>query len=403
MKTFSYKAVTKEGKVIEGEKNAEEKANIYSELIADGNSVISIDEQVKGKLFSNFSISFGNVKQLDLIVFSKNLGKMISAGLPMVRSLEIMEKQAKVGKFKKVLKDINEGVSKGKTLSECLNSHNDVFSTLFVAMVKAGEESGNLSDSLSIIANQMERTYALKKKIKGAMMYPAIVLIAMILITILMLIFIVPTLTATFESLNVDLPLSTKIIIESSKFIKGNMLATLFGLIVLVVGAGMYFKTKGGKKFLDYTFLHTPMINDITRKINSARTARTLSSLLASGVEYTTAVGITQEVLQNSYYKNIMKEAGEVIVKGGNISEIFASHTGLYPMFVSEMASVGEETGKLSEMLLEVAKFYEEEVEQKTKDMSTVIEPFLMIVIGAAVGFFALSMMSPMYSLADKI
>ena len=403
MKTFSYKAVTKEGKVIEGEKNAEEKTNIYSELIADGNSVISIDEQVKGKLFSNFSISFGNVKQLDLIVFSKNLGKMISAGLPMVRSLEIMEKQAKVGKFKKVLKDINEGVSKGKTLSECLNSHNDVFSTLFVAMVKAGEESGNLSDSLSIIANQMERTYALKKKIKGAMMYPAIVLIAMILITILMLIFIVPTLTATFESLNVDLPLSTKIIIESSKFIKGNMLATLFGLIVLVVGAGMYFKTKGGKKFLDYTFLHTPMISDITKKINSARTARTLSSLLASGVEYTTAVGITQEVLQNSYYKDIMKEAGEVIVKGGNISEIFSSHVGLYPMFVSEMASVGEETGKLSEMLLEVAKFYEEEVEQKTKDMSTVIEPFLMIVIGAAVGFFALSMMSPMYSLADKI
>ncbi len=403
MKTYFYKAVNKQGEIVEGEKTGESKEAISTEIASQGLTAIYVEEKTGRKLFSNISFSFGRVKEQDLIVFARNLGKMIASGLPVVRALEIMEKQAKEGKFKKVLVDINDGVSKGKTISECLSEHKEVFSTLFVSMVRAGEESGNLSESLEIVSGQMERTYILKKKIKGAMMYPGIILFAMILIATLMLIFVVPTLTATFKGLGVDLPMSTKIIIYVSEFINNNLLLTLFAVICVVVLGGMYFRTKNGKRVLDYVFLKTPLIGDITKKVNSARTARTLSSLLSSGVEYTIAVGITEDVLQNSYYKSVLKEAGEVIVKGGSISEIFSSRVNLYPLYVSEMAKVGEETGKLSEMLLEVAKFYEEEVEQKTKDMSTVIEPFLMILIGGAVGFFALSMMSPMYSLADKI
>jgi len=314
-----------------------------------------------------------------------------------------MEKQAKKGKFQTVLQNINDQVSKGTALSDAMEDHPETFSNLFISMLRAGEESGNLSESLEIVGTQMEKTYLLKKKIKGAMMYPAVILVAMVIIAILMLVFIVPTLTATFTELNVDLPVTTQLIIGVSDFLRNNAIATLFGIVAFFVLGGMFLKSKKGQRTLDFVLLHTPIISDITKKINAARTARTLSSLLSSGVEFTTAVGIAEDVMQNSYYKTILKQAGEVIVKGGNISEVFSQHEKLYPLFVGEMAAVGEETGKLAEMLFEVAKFYEEEVEQKTKDMSTVIEPFLMILIGGGVGFFAISMMSPMYSLADKI
>ncbi len=403
MKTFNYKAIRKEGGTVEGEKMAEDKASLVVMLRKEGLSVVTIEEAKTNTWWKSFSVFGGSVKEQDKIVFAKNLGKMIGAGLPMVRSLEIMEKQAKNGKFKNVLQNLNDQVSKGSALSDAMENHPNVFSKLFVSMLRAGEESGNLTDSLAIVGEQMERTYLLKKKVKGAMMYPGVILSAMILIGVLMLMFVVPTLTTTFEGLGIDLPLSTRIVIGVSDFLRNNILATLFGAIAVFTVLGMFFRSARGQKTLDFVFLHTPVIKGITVKVNAARTARTLSSLLSSGVEYTTAVGITEDVIQNSYYKVVLKEAGEVIVKGGNISELFADNVKLYPLFVSEMSSVGEETGKLSEMLLEVAKFYEDEVEQKTKDMSTIIEPFLMILIGGAVGFFALSMMSPMYSLADKI
>lgn len=403
MKTYSYKAIKKDGAVAAGEKMAEDKATLVTLLRKEGLSVVTIEENKSRDWMKNIVIWSGGVKEQDIISFAKNLGKMIGAGLPMVRSLEIMEKQAKPGKFKTVLQNINDQVTKGKAVSDALEDHSDVFSKLFVSMLRAGEEGGNLAESLAIVGEQMEKTYLLKKKIKGAMMYPGVIMCAMIIIGVLMLMFVVPTLTTTFEGLGIELPLSTRMVIGTSDFLRNNILASLFGVIALVTVSGMYARSKQGKRVLDFVFLHTPVIRDITKKVNAARTARTLSSLLSSGVEYTTAVGITENVMQNSYYKAIMKDAGDVIVKGGNISEIFAKNEKLYPLFVSEMSAVGEETGKLAEMLHEVAKFYEEEVEQKTKDMSTVIEPFLMIVIGAAVGFFALSMMSPMYSLADKI
>jgi len=401
MKTFTYKAIKSDGETINGEKTANQKGDVSRELEADGSMVISIEEK-KTNSFGKIEFSFGRVKEQEKIVFAKNLGKMIGAGLPVMRALEIMEKQSK-GKFQKALLDISEGVSKGDTLSATMKNHPHIFSALFIAMVSAGEESGNLSESLAIISGQMERTYVLKKKIKGAMMYPAIILFAMVVIAILMLIFIVPTLTATFSGLNVELPLSTRFLIGSSNLLRYNIIASIFSMVAIVVVAGIFFRSKRGMRVLDFVFLHVPLISDITKKINSARTARTLSSLLSSGVEYVSAVGITGEVIQNSYYREIIADAGNVIVKGGSISETFEKNSKFYPLFVSEMAKVGEETGKLSEMLLEVAKFYEEEVEQRTKDMSTVIEPFLMILIGTAVGFFALAMMSPMYSLADKI
>lgn len=225
----------------------------------------------------------------------------------------------------------------------------------------------------------------------------------MITIGVLMLIYLVPTLTSTFKDLNVSLPFSTKMVIWLSDFLKNHIIINL--LILITVGLVFYFsiKTKRGKRALDTFVLHVPVISGIVKDLNSARTARTFSSLLSSGVDVLVAVRITQDVIQNSYYKAVLKEAEINIEKGDPVSNIFLKHEKLYPVFVGEMVSIGEETGKLSEMLANVAQFYEEEVDQKTKDMSTIIEPFLMVVIGIGVGFFAISMLGPMYSLADAI
>ena len=270
-------------------------------------------------------------------------------------------------------------------------------------MVKSGEESGSVTQALKVVASQLEKAYQLSKKIRGALIYPAIILSIMVIIGVLMLVYLVPTLTSTFKDLKLTLPLSTRMVIFLSEFLKNNLLLNLLAVVVAMGTLFIFFKTASGKRTLDVVALHTPIIGKIVKDVNSARTARTLSSLLSSGVDILVAIRITQGVIQNSYYKTVLAEAEVNIEKGAPISNIFFEHEKLYPAFVGEMVNIGEETGKLSEMLTNVATFYEDEVEQKTKDMSTVIEPFLMVFIGVGVGFFAISMLGPMYSLVDAI
>jgi type IV pilus assembly protein PilC len=249
----------------------------------------------------------------------------------------------------------------------------------------------------------MEKTYLLKRKIRGALMYPGIILTAMIIIGILMLIYVVPTLTATFKELEIDLPASTRAIILISDFLKDHTFIFLFGIFAIVGGLYAWSQDPKGKRSLDYIFLHIPLISNLVRETNSARTARTLSSLLSSGIEVVNALEITKDVVKNSYYKEVLSKAENKIQKGVSLSKIFEEESDIYPIFVSEMVSVGEETGKLSDMFQRVAIFYEEDIDQKTKNMSTIIEPFLMIFIGVVVGFFALSMITPTYSLVGGL
>lgn len=314
-----------------------------------------------------------------------------------------MERQAKKGVLKKTLTALQDSLSKGNTLSDSMAEHPKVFSSLFVSMIKAGEESGNISLALKNISNQMEKSYLLTKKIRGAMMYPAVIFSLMAVIGVLMMVYMVPTLTETFTGLGIDLPLSTRIIIMISNFLKGYFLFVIFGTVALIVSLVLWFRTMSGKRVLDTISIKFPVIGEMVKQINAARTARTLSSLLSSGVDIVIAIGVTKEVIQNSFYKEILDEIEKAIQKGEQISEIFLAHDNLYPLFVGEMVSVGEETGKIGDMLLGVAEFYEEEVDQKTKDLSSIIEPLLMIVIGAAVGVFAISMLAPTYSLADAL
>jgi len=343
------------------------------------------------------------VKTQDKIIFAKNLGAMIEAGLPMVRALDVLQRQTKNKRFIKIIASLEEEIKKGKTLSEAMLLYPKVFPQLFISMVHAGEESGSIAGSLKIVGDQMEKTLTLQKKIRGAMMYPTIIFIVMSIIAVLMMIYVVPTLVSTFTQEGVTLPWSTMLIIDISNLLVNHGILVLFILVLLVAIISAMAKSVKGKRIIDAAWLHIPVIGNLVKEINSARTARTLSSLLSSGVDVVVAMDITEQVIQNSYFKDVITKAKKTIQNGEVISGVFLQNQKLYPSFVGEMMSVGEETGKLAPMLMEVAIYYENEVDQSTKDMSAIIEPVLMVVIGAAVGFFAISMISPIYSVMNNI
>ncbi len=408
MAKYSVKKIDSAGTVREEIIDAADQGAINATVRDQGMTLISatevgVDGQKKRWKFNIEINIFNRIKLHDKIIFTRNLGAMIEAGLAVSRALTVIEKQTKQKRFKDIVSNINKSISTGKTLHESLEVYQDVFSPLMISMVRAGEESGSLAQSLRVVASQMENSYKLTKKIKGAMMYPMIVVGAMLLIGFFMLTYVVPTLSATFKELNAELPMSTKIIIYTSDFIKAHIIFTISAFIVLAGSIFYAIRTPRGKRVMDYLLLRLPVIGPITKEVNSARTARTFSSLLSAGVDILVATRITADVLQNSYYKEVMAAVETKIQKGQPIAEVFNAMENLYPPFVGEMISVGEETGQLAQMLLGVATFYENEVDQKTKDMSSVIEPFLMVFIGLVVGVFAVAMIGPIYSLGSNI
>lgn len=400
---FSYTAKNSKGEVYSGEHDAKSKIDLYSIIRDEGGRILTVREKKQNKVLGSFKTILSGVNTHDKIIFAKNLGSMLSAGLSMTRALDVMEKQTKKAALSELLHSLNEDVSKGSPLSDALRKKASVFPAIFVSMVKAGEESGNLSDSLGVVALQMDKSYTLSKRIKGAMIYPAVILSLMVAIAILLLIYMVPTLTATFSGLGIELPLSTRIIIGASDFLIEHTVI-FFGVVIGIIALGLaFFRSEIGKKLVDNIMVRLPVIGEITKEIYSARTARTLSSLLSSGVPIVTALESTEDVLSNYLYKKAINEAKGAIQKGETVSAVLSRYEHIYPPFIVEMMSVGEETGKSAQMLLNVATYYEDDVDEKTKNLSTIVEPIMMIVIGAGVGVFALSMLAPTYSLVDTI
>lgn len=402
---FNVKSISKEGVTTEAIMEAENSTVLAHQVQQQGGVLISaeVDDGSGTSRLKSLMENFGTISTRDKINFARNLGAMIEAGLDVSRAITVMERQSRHKKLKNILSDINSNISAGKTLSDSMALHAKMFSPLFISMVKAGEESGSLAQSLKVVGGQLESSYMLTKKVKGALMYPSIIVFAMGVIGFFMLTYVVPTLTATFRELNVELPKSTQFIIWISDMLKNHTVISIVTIFAAALGIYLSSKTKSGKRAIDFTILHFPLIGNIAIQVNAARTARTMSSLLSSGVDMVVATQITHDVLQNSYYKDVLLEAEQIIQKGEPLHELFSRNEKLYPPFVNEMMAVGEETGQLAKMLMGVATFYEGEVEQKTKDMSTIIEPFLMVVIGAAVGFFAISMVSPIYSIGTNI
>ncbi|MBI3019817.1 MAG: type II secretion system F family protein [Parcubacteria group bacterium] len=358
----------------------------------------------EASFFSRINIVIGGGIDLpDKVAFARNLATMEKAGLPLSRALGVLGKQSKKPAMKKVVRALGEAITRGEPLHSALAAFPRVFSSLFVAMVKAGEESGKLHEALFTISEHLKGSYELQKRVGTALIYPAIIVIAIIIVAVIMLLYVVPVLSETFEELGVELPLSTRSIIAVSAFLHDSLslaLAIFAGILLFIAVVAA---TRGGKKFFDWLILHTPLISSLTSEVNTARTARTLSSLLSAGIPIQEALAVTKDVVQNSFYIAALKEAHDEVGKGAALSAVFSRHEKIYPLLFSEMIAVGEETGRLSDMLLQTAAFYEDEVLRKTRDLSSVIEPFLMVVMGVAVGFFAFSMIMPMYSLVGSI
>lgn len=402
---FTYKAKLKNGEIFEGTMEATDRFALSRDLKSKGNTPISITEKKNTSfdLSGIFARIFSRVKTEEQIIFTKNLSGMLRAGLSLFRALSVLKKQTKNPTLSKILVSLSNEINAGGTLSSGLVKFPDVFSKLFVSMTRAGEESGDLAGSLSEIGLNLEKSHSLTKKIRGALIYPGVILSAMILIGILMFAFVVPTLANTFKELGVELPASTKFIILLGNFFSEYLILSFVLLIGFVIGIVSLLRASFMKKYAHFVVLKFPVVGTLSRELNTARTTRTMASLLLSGVSITRAIEITEDVVQNIYFKKVLNQAKEAIEKGAPFSRAFEENANLYPVMMTEMVQVGEETGKLSDMLFQIAAFYEGEIENKTKNLSIIIEPVLMIFIGAAVGFFAISMIAPLYSIMDNI
>jgi len=379
---------------------------IYGEVEKEGGTVLSIEEGGGAGFdvmkLASFTIGTG-VKTEERITFTKNLSAMLSAGLTLSRALSVIERQTRNKALKRIVADLEEQVKKGTGFHEALALHANVFSKLFIAMTKAGEESGTLAEALKVVARQMDRSYTLSKKIRGAMIYPCIILSAIVVIGILMLIYVVPTLSATFKDLGVELPLATRIIVSTSDFMAHHVVIVFAGVLLFFGGILAFVKSKIGGTIILNVSLLLPVIGELVRETYAARAARSMASLLSSGVEMLNALAIAEEVVGDNKFGKVIGEALVRVKKGEQLSAAFEDHPKLYPFFIADMIAVGEETGKVADMLSQVAEYYETDVEDKTKDLSTIIEPMLMLVIGVFVGIFAIAMISPIYSLSSKI
>lgn len=407
MPKYFFTAKSQQGKEYSDTREAKDEKELARILRQEGYVLISaVQEKLKkGRSFRTWlaDFSFGGVSLKDKIMFTRNLKVMISAGVSLPKALKTLAEQSKSKKLKSALVEIAERIIKGENFSDSLSHHPSIFSNLFYNMVKVGEESGTLEKNLDILTRQMEREYALRSKIKEAMMYPSVIIVAMIGIAVMMLIIVVPKLAKTFEELGAELPLTTKIVIGLGTFLAEKWYLAALILIVLIILFRLVLKIKAGKKLLDTLVLKLPIVSPIIKKTNAAHTVRTLSSLIAAGVPLVRSLEIISETMSNIHYKKAIITMTEKVKKGEKLSQTIRPYHDLYPLTVVQMMEVGEETGETSNILAKLGDFFEDEVSRATKNLTTVIEPVLMLVIGGIVGFFAVSMVQPMYSMLSAL
>ncbi|MFH1226244.1 MAG: type II secretion system F family protein [bacterium] len=349
------------------------------------------------------SIFLSGVSMAQKLFFIQNLGVMIKAGIPLMATLKAISEQTTNFKLKTALLDIMANVEKGNNFHESLARHPKIFDNLFINMVKAGETSGKLEEALIQVHQQMKKTHDLFRKVRGALIYPAIVIMAMTGIAIGMMIFVIPNITAVFQEMNATLPLATRILIAISNFMAKNILWLAPGLLIAIFLFWRLIKWRIGKYYWQALLLKLPIVGSIIKKINLARFARTLSSLLNTAVPIVKAIQTTGEVLGNVHYQNALFTSQIKIKQGLTMEEALADFKKLFPPVVLQMVAVGEKTGALDKILNEMAGFYEEEVHQVMNNLPSILEPVLILIIGGAVGAMAVAIIMPMYSLAEQM
>ena len=397
MEEFTYTIVDKQGATKRGIVQATSSKQAATVLHERGFTIVSIEPKKKGlgaiKIFGGIGIGV-------LSQFTRQLATMITSGLPLADSLAVLQKQTENQSMQEVTASISEDIEGGNSFSSALGKHPDVFNAAFINMVKAGEASGTLDQVLLKLADKLERDREFQGKVKGALIYPAVIMIAMVGVAAIILIFVVPKLSEVYTDMNIALPLPTRMLMAISGFMVKFWWLMIILTVVGIIALRRYRKTPEGALVIDRILLKVPVIGKLTRDSSLAEFTRTLGSMVAAGVPIIEALKISGDTAGNAVHRAAISNVASLVEKGATLSKALAKEE-TFPPIVPQMASVGEETGKLDEVLGKVAHFFEVEVEQQVKNLTTALEPIIMVILGVMVGLLMISIVMPIYSITS--
>ncbi|MGE3062867.1 MAG: type II secretion system F family protein [bacterium] len=399
MAQFKYKAKAKDGKSKEGTIEAPDIEKARQILKSQGMQVLSINRD-----WANIEINIGGggIKTKTISLFTRQFSTMIAAGLPLMQCLRILAEQAEDKSFKKIILEMINDVEAGTTLADAMRKHKRAFPELYVNMVKAGEEGGALETILSRLATYLEVSEALTRKIKGAMVYPVVISVVMVVAVVVMLLFVIPVFASMFTSFGGTLPLPTRIVMWLSEFLQHNIIFILIVVAIIVTATNSYKKTPQGRIFFDNLILNIPVMGDLQKKQAVARFTRTLATLLSSGVNIISALETTAKTSGNAIIEAAILKARTAIQEGESIS-LPLSKEKVFPSMVVQMIRIGEETGGLESMLTKVADFYDSEVDDAVTTLMSALEPIIMVLLATVVGGLMVSMYLPMFSMVNLV
>jgi type IV pilus assembly protein PilC len=403
MATFAFKALDLAGSLTKGEIEGADKQTVASQLRSKGLIVVDIEEKA-GVGAGDILARFRRVKPDDLVIASRQLATMVQSGMSLLRALYVIEEQTESDKLREVWIEVRKDVEAGLALSDALRKHPDVFNELYVAMVQAGETGGILDLTLVRVATQLEKDAALRRQIKAAMIYPALIGGFALIVLIALVAFLVPVFEKIFKDFGGDLPAITKFTVWLSHMITGRWYL-MIAIVAAVVWLFRYWKRSAtGRIQWDKIKLKFPMkIGGIVQKVALARFSRTFSGLIAAGVPMLEAIDITGRTSGNKVIEMAMDEVRDSVKRGGSLTAPMAAVPEAFPVMVTQMIGVGEETGALETMLTKVADFYEEQVEAAVKALTSILEPVMIVIVGSIVGFIVIAMYLPMFKVYDQI
>lgn len=398
---FLYKARNKEGQIKSGIVVANDQQRAEQLLEENGLIIVSLETQQED-LLAKINPFGKSVSNKDLVLFSRQLSTLVSARVPILQALRILEEQVSNKYLVSIVRDLIASVENGESLSLAMNKHDKVFGSVYVSLVKSGEVSGSLDKSLGYLADQLEKDYELKAKVKSAMTYPLFVLGALGVVGVLMFKFVLPKLTAVLEEQGGDLPPISKALIAFTHFFGIYWWMIILLLASAVIGIKFYIATQAGRYQWDRMKIHLPIIGDIFQKIYLARFARNLSTLVIGGIPIIKALQIVSDIINNVIYRDIVLDTVGQITAGKSISEGLSGHPE-FPNIVTQMVKVGEQTAQLDDIMNKLALFYEKEVDNKVGTLATLMEPVIMIILGIGVGLLVAGILLPIYNLASTV
>lgn len=403
MAKFTFKAKNKEGDLKEGIIDASSNEAAVEVLQKNNLFPISVKEEHRQSSFSQMFLRyFDRVTSKEMMVFFRQLGILIEARIPITSALIAVKQQTSNKYFQNVIEEVVNDIEDGLPLSDAMKKQRNVFSNFSINIIKAGEISGNLRKSVDYVAENIEKNYNLTSKVRSALLYPVVILVAFFIICFIVISFVIPKLTMMIKELNTVTPWYTKLIISVSDFMAAYWW-TIAIAIVGFIGVIMYYlKTEDGKKEWDQIKLRLPVVGRIFQYVYIARFADNLAVLLTGGIPIIKALSVVSSVINNTQYQIIILRAADEVKIGGQMSNVFRKFS-LIPPIVSQMIKIGEESGQIDVVLRHIARFYEQETDQMTKNLATLIEPILMIIIGVAVAFLAFSVIMPIYNIAGQL